>query len=406
MTKQAHYRHDLGGELYFDAFAVDPELDESGLVEFVNSRAKDSLIKPDSEKLARDFHSVAHLGSFDELKVEVSDQPYEVPEALKPYRDAGRILYDKTMFNGPIAIVDSPVQIPVRIRPGGYYDFKATEHGADPAKTLTELLNGNPEDLFINTFRCAGTEEKFRARYNPELVSRFRAQSLAEFLEAQGFSEAERKLFDRKTVGELLETQGELFSRAFDIEAREIRGLQRAQYSPGTLEQVMPELGITNDQRARYLGFAFMMQPGNGREISLVQRAKGLGIAADCISSSGGTPPFQKEFLTPGFDFPKFYTDEVKKEMGEEYNLEQGEFDIGGVYLIDERKQIPFGAVEITTPATTAELAQRIYGKKDAIKEHPILYGMPIEATESFLNRFEIFPAIRFALGLIDKKGS
>jgi len=163
-----------------------------------------------------------------------------------------------------------------------------------------------------------------------------------------------------------------------------------------SIEQLMKEYGIVNEQRARFIGFAFLMLPQNRQEFQLVQRAKGMGIAADCISSSGSTPPFNDDFFIGGFNFGEYWENHVAQEMEEEYKLGKGEFRIDGAYIIDDKKTVPHLALEIQTTPSTAALAERIHGDKSAISEHPVLYSMPPKAIGTFLRRFDVWPSVAF----------
>jgi len=392
----ATYQHDLGDGLHLDAYAIDPNLSTTDLRDLVTSKEGRPV---DLDKVGKDTVLVARLDSLRDLRVEPSETPYQIPKQLGPYRGAAHIVFDKTMFSGPTAIVDSPVQMPLTIRRGGYYDFKATELEAVPGDLLPQLLQEYPEDLFINTFKYAGNEEKFKARYDPRLVDRFKASSMGEFLIKKGFSQQVVNRLKGKTVGSLLEQDSELFSDVFDIEAREIKALRDAQYAPGkTLEQLMPELGLTEADRARYFGFAFVVCPNNGKDVSLVYRGKDLGIAPDCISSAGGTPGFDQRFFEPGFDFAAYYEGHITEEMKEEYELEKDDFKINELHLMDAKRTLPYVAVKITTPIEMPELVERSIRSKDALEEQPVLFNMPYKAINPFLERFDMWPDVAVTL--------
>ncbi len=187
--------------------------------------------------------------------------------------------------------------------------------------------------------------------------------------------------------------------RYFDFMATQLEAIPASLvpgiYAPGkTLEQLMPELRITNEDRARQFGFAYLVQPNNGKEVNFVQRAADLAIAPGCISISGSTPPFDQRFFEPGFNFPEFYKGSIVKHMKDEYGLEQGEFSINELYLVDDKRTIPHIGIRILTPMPMAELAERGSRSAHALKEHPVLYNMPIEAVRTFLDRFEMWPAV------------
>lgn len=176
-------------------------------------------------------------------------------------------------------------------------------------------------------------------------------------------------------------------------------------YPPGkTIGELLPTYGLDVSQMARYLGFAFVMLPDNGNEISFVQRAKGLGIAADIMALSGATPPFHPDFFNKGFDFAEYFGNVVEKEMNEEYKLSPRDFRIGNCYLIDDRKSVPFVAIEIKTPLSTGEIAARSYGDAEVIKEHPILYSAKVGAIPAIIQRFPLLPSSAFVMREVVKK--
>ncbi len=341
MAQPAHYKHDLGDGLTLDAFSVDPSITLQELREGVQS--KDGTAKLDLEKLASEMPLAAHLTSLADLKIEISDKLYEVPEQLQAFRDAVQFQSDSIgRYNGNVLIVDGRLQIPLRTFKGGFYDFIATKLDTRPSELVHEfeILNMLPKgSLFWRAFGKAGGEKK----------------------------------------------------------AREIDDKLRGKYGEGrTIEELFREWGVNPDKRARYFAFAYMLRPDNGNEISFVQRAKGMAIAADCISIPGSTP--NPPFDEAGFDINSYLREHISKEIQEEFKLETKEFDTGRLYLIDDATQIPFAAVEIISPFTTGNLAERIYGTPDAVKEHPILYSMPVEAIGTFLNRFKIWPSTSFVM--------
>ncbi|MFH0868840.1 MAG: hypothetical protein V1839_01290, partial [archaeon] len=135
-----------------------------------------------------------------------------------------------------------------------------------------------------------------------------------------------------------------------------------------TISDLLPRYGLDVSQMARYLGFAFVMMPNNGDELSFVQRAKGLGIAADIMALSGATPPFRKDFFKMAFDFAGYFREVIERELMEEYKLSHEKFGIKTCYLIDDKKSIPFVAVEIVTSLSTREIAAKAYCDAEIIK--------------------------------------
>jgi len=174
-------------------------------------------------------------------------------------------------------------------------------------------------------------------------------------------------------------------------------------YAEGkTVKEVMQKNGISNNGRARFLGFTYFMKSKDGM-FNLVQRGKNLGIAADCISTCGSTPGFDEEFFKKDFSFQKYYENHVSEEMKEEFKLKESEFDIRGLYLMEDRETIPFAVINITTPLSTKDLAQRVYGHEDAVREHPILYSMKPESIHKMIEGFNMFPSIAVTLDLLKK---
>ncbi|MBI1970187.1 hypothetical protein HYS47_00415 [Candidatus Woesearchaeota archaeon] len=146
------------------------------------------------------------------------------------------------------------------------------------------------------------------------------------------------------------------------------------------------DYGLSPDHLARYLGITFVMLTRDGTEVGLVQRAKHLGVAPDCIALSGATPPFTENLFEPGFDFPGYLKKCVAGEMKDEYHFEPEEFGIGRCYLIDDRMAMPVIAMEIITPLSTEELAARCKGDEKVIREHPVLYAASVNAIPSLIS--------------------
>ena len=85
MVEQAAYRHDLGNDLYLDAFSIDPNISTERLEEIL--RSADRKAKPSQSVLNTIIHT-QHLCSIDELTLYPHEGLYSVPEPLKPYRKA------------------------------------------------------------------------------------------------------------------------------------------------------------------------------------------------------------------------------------------------------------------------------------------------------------------------------
>lgn len=314
---QATYRQDLGNGMHFEAFSLDPEMDDSGLVKIVTGLAEKS--RPPQEQV----DSVVRKGSvqwLNNLELEaVRDAKgnvvnYKVPAPLREYREAIGETWSKSgKFNGPVIIVDGEVRNPLRVMQGGYFDFAATRLDAKPA-------------------------------------------DLAPICYEKG-----------KTV-----------------------------------ENILADAGLGPETRARYFGFAHLMWPSNGKELLLVNRAKGMGIAADCLSTPGSTPDIvlaKPGLKKPGTDVKGYWSWHVGQEMQEEFALKWADFWVEGVTLYDDTKTIPFGAMNLYTEMSAKDIAQGIYRAKPSerdrvLTEHNVIFGMPTEAIPSFLERFPVFPGV------------
>ena len=162
------------------------------------------------------------------------------------------------------------------------------------------------------------------------------------------------------------------------------------------VETLFEEWGVNFQKRCKYVGIAYNLSTENGRDLCLVQRAKGLGIAADCIALPGSTP--NPDFSEEGFDINKYLSEHIVDEMAEEFKLNPGEFNVNGIYLFDDLKQVPFLAVDVKTPLQTSEIARRSYGDKNAIKEHPTLYSVSKANIKGILNGLPVFPPVSLVM--------
>jgi len=404
MTQIPSYRHDLGKGLYLDAFSLDPKVNTTELAAKVQSL--DGRGRLDVQNLASVIDNIGYFQSLSEFGVEPVDKDYEVPGRLKPYRAAlAQRLDSGRQFNGPIAIMQGPLQRPIRLfREGRYYDYQATALNNIPGELLPQLLDSDAENLFIGRFPLAPTIEKFRARYDPRLEDRFVAKTMEEFLKTNGFSPDTISRFRGKKVGELLMDHYEEFSRAFDIEVREIQELQRAAYPRDkTVKQLLADSGLGIGDAARYLAFAFIIMPENGNQVSFVYRSPNVGIAKDCMSISGSTPPFTPEIFKPGFNLGFYEQSHLVSQMGHEYGFKEGEYEINGIYALDDKDTIPHLAMKIKTPQSAEYIAQRIFGNERAISEHPILFSLNPQALGPVIERFPMWPSSAYVFHLLDR---
>lgn len=171
-----------------------------------------------------------------------------------------------------------------------------------------------------------------------------------------------------------------------------------------TISKLLPKYGLDINQLARYLAFAFIVLLSNGEEVSFVHRAKGLGIAPDCMAISGATPYFHEDFFKKGFNFQQYFESEVKREIREEYKLLPHEFTIGKCYLTDDKKSIPCVAIEIITYLSTHEIAERCYGDIKVNREHTILYSVNRNAIPMLISRFPLDYYTAYVLDRVIKK--
>lgn len=409
-NKPAYYKHDLGGGLFLDAYSIDPKVSDAKLKEFVVSKETGGI---DIGKFAENIRMIEHpegnrLWTLDELKFEAVEGKYEIPKEFKAYREAVSIREDiKGNFNGPLGIIKGTPGTNMVFIEGGFYDWKGTQLAEDkdgtmvPAKPidLYEEIMEIPVEKLVGEGRfihARGQEERFHPRYDGRLLDRMTAGTLENYLKNKGCSNEVINRLKGKRIEEVLGDGA--FSRVFDIEYNQIKALENYPVKT-TLEKIMFDAGLTDNDRARYLGFAHFMFPENGNKLLLVHRAKGLGIAPDCISSVGSTPVFNKEFLNEGFNFQSYYRDHITQEMGEEFNLKKEEVDVGGFYFSHMVKTgILNPAFGTTTPLTTEEIAERAFGDEEALSEHSVIYETTIPGLSKVLKRFPVFGDISVIL--------
>jgi hypothetical protein len=351
-----HLEYGLGADLSLNCFSLNPSISEAGLANMLSSK-DGSTDKLDLEALAKDMSVTAQLGSLAELRIDVSDEVYEVPEPFKPFRG---ILegYLKVLgqFSGPVMVVRSMEDANLEVCKGEWFDFKATDLCAVPAEVLQKA-----------------------------------------------YGQLEKAYKYCKTISGLL-SNGNLSLEEINAGMNLVSKVQKSYPVGKTISELLPKYDLDISQMARYLGFAFIMLPSNGQEISLVERAGGLGIAEACMAFSGKTPAFHNDFLSGNFDFKEYFESNVNKAMEKEYKLNPNEFTIGKCYLIDDIRLIPFVAIEIKTDLSTEDLAKRCYGDKDVNKQHSVLYSVNPNAIDSLINRFPIYYSTAYVLNQFHKE--
>ncbi len=310
------YKHDLGGGLYLNAFAIDPKMTEDELRTIVNSL--DGKANLNLEDLSKIIIKTDYVRSIHELKLIPESGKYEVPEPLKHYRETIQRDWDsKGRFNGPVLIATGKIINPLKVIQGGYYDYAATRLPDQPSKLLPDIY--------------------------PE---------------------------------------GE------------------------TIEDILKKNNINLEARARYFGFAHLMWPSNGKEFLLVQRAQGMGIAGDCMSTPGSTPDIVLDkpgVKKQGFGVDEYWSYHFAEEMKDEFHLGWGDFWTEDIHLFDDKKMIPFGAINIFTNLSTKEIAEKAFGDPKVLKEHTILYSMQPEVISELLQRYPLFSSVAKTLDIFLK---
>jgi len=332
-TEVPTYKHDMGNGLYLEAFSLDPKIGTAELEEMVVKR--DGKADFDLQRLGKRVSWAGRVDSLGDLRFRGVNKQYQVPEVLQAYRQAREPVLDaQGKENRDVCILDGKLSGEINLFRGGYYDYMATKVEEIPANLGAELG--------------------------------WASEILEPFQKLKGLNTANTGSSTLNSVLEQIEKYANGHTSITE------------QYVPGESVGDLIEQGVmTNDQRARYLCFTFMLMPSNGKEFGFVQRAKGMGIASDCMSPSGSTPQFDERFFDPGFDdFQRFYADEVQREMNEEFRLEGNEHNIDEIYLFDDKPSIPSMTAVIKTPLSTREIAERCYGNEEVIKEHPLLFAI------------------------------
>ena len=100
----ASYRYSLGNGLALTAYSIDPSISENDLRKMVSS--KDGSSGFDLKKLRGNMTFIERMDSLGKWEINAIDEPYHVPEQLRPYREALQAKLDSEgKFNGPVPIV-------------------------------------------------------------------------------------------------------------------------------------------------------------------------------------------------------------------------------------------------------------------------------------------------------------
>lgn len=327
-----NYKHNLGEGFTLNAYTIDPMITQENLKEIISSNEKKSI--SNLNNLINNTKFIEKIDSLDKFKIHISNKRYNVPKQLQSYREGIQFQGDSIgRYNGPVLIVNKEVQNPLKCFKGGFYDFIATKLDAIPSKLENEfrILNMLSEDsLFWKIFSKVESKKRVKEIYN--------------------------KL--------------------------------KGQYKAGkTIKELFKKWDINPNKRAKYFGLSYLLCTQNGKEISFVQRAKNMAVAADCISNPGSTPnpPFNEK----KFNIHKYLKKHIINEMYEEYKIKSSEFSIKRLFLFDD-PEVSFANIEMITSLSTMEIAKRIYGNPDSIKEHPIVYSIDSRAINKLMGRFEM----------------
>jgi len=133
-NEQAIYEREVGN-LVLTAFSLDPKISIDDIVKLV--RLRDVPI--DLSQAAQQRPIIKELSSIDELSLNVLEERYEVPEEFRYLRQSLEerlVLEGKT--NGPVIIVSDPIQHPLKVKQGGYFDFQATSVEIPEVRNIME----------------------------------------------------------------------------------------------------------------------------------------------------------------------------------------------------------------------------------------------------------------------------
>ena len=292
------------------------------------------------------------------------------------------------------------------------------EINRDKLRAIVSSLDGKPNDLealsgtIVRTDRVRSIQdlqlEPVSGAYKvPKPLERYR-RGIKEDWDKKGRFNGPVLIATGEIVNPLKVIQGGYYDYAATKLTDEPAKLLPEDYPAGKIvEDILNDNGIDLNQRARYFGFSHLMWPSNGKEFLLVQRAKGMGIAGDCISTPGSTvdvvlnsPRLKKS----RFSIRDYWSYHFAEEMKDEFNLRWGDFWTGVINLFDDKKMIPFGAINIITELSTEEIARRAFGDPRILKEHTVLYSMQQKAIPTLLQRYPIFPSVAKSLDIILKK--
>ena len=120
--EQLIYQREVGN-LVLTAFSLDSRIIIDDLIKLVRLR-EDPI---DLSQAAQQRPIIGELSSIGELSLNVLGERYEVPEEFRNLRQSLEVkLSQEGKTNGPVIIVSDPIQHPLNVIQGGYFDFQAT----------------------------------------------------------------------------------------------------------------------------------------------------------------------------------------------------------------------------------------------------------------------------------------
>ena len=140
---QAVYEKKVGN-LDLTAYSLDPRKGVDDLVRLVQLRETPINLS----QAAQQRPVIAEFGSIDELTLNILGGRYEVPEQFRDLRQRiEKSLIQEGKTNGPIIIVRDPINIPLKVKQGGYFDFQATSAEKEEVRDIMQRYGTPVTDL-------------------------------------------------------------------------------------------------------------------------------------------------------------------------------------------------------------------------------------------------------------------
>lgn len=333
MANARGFTHRFSDGTLLEAFSVDPHTDPEEVVKA--NLAKPALGQAALESLAKQLPVVFDVTDLREVPTVIIDQPYEVPEVLRPFSAVvvqELLAKNPSMFPGPI-IAYARREEGMELRRANYFDFLSTNRSFDK---VPANYAGNPSQL---------PESKTLA----EIVNEGRVLTRADMVNYLG------QAFFVIADGQLGYVQ-----RA--------TGLGIAAGIPATAGGTPPFDDYHTRASAMLRGVSGLTD--EQRTVIYANARKNFGPESQCPVG----------FFAPDFSFPDYIIKETAKEMNEEFLMKPEEFDVVRFKVTENMTlgtaSTPFIATVIRTTLSWSTLAERCYGNPGVIKEHPIIYAL------------------------------